>query len=74
MTDPPEEDNRRISVRYKLGGSIKYCPMCLGPLEITNFVSASFVPTDYYCAKCGYSGFIYLEQDTAEQDVEDKNK
>lgn len=73
MTQPPEEDSRRISVRYNLGGTKKYCPECLGPLELTNFVSASFVPTDYYCSNCGYSGLIYLEQ-TAKQDVEDKNK
>ncbi len=43
--------------------SNKLCPRCLSTLKPRSELGGWLVPQDYYCAKCGYAGTVYLEKD-----------
>jgi hypothetical protein len=47
--------------RRSLAGRKKLCPQCLSELTVATKVSGWLVPTFYYCAKCGYSGYVAFE-------------
>lgn len=72
MSDP--EDDRRVSIGYSLGGSLKYCPNCLGRLEAASSLAGWLIPADYECSKCGYRGSVALELDQSLSKEEDKDK
>jgi hypothetical protein len=39
----------------------KLCVNCLAPLYAGSELGGWLVPQDYYCKKCGYKGYVYLE-------------
>lgn len=45
----------------------KLCPNCLARLTKGSALGGWLVPQDYYCQKCGYKGYAYLE-DRREED------
>lgn len=63
--DPPDEDRREptLTRRSPFALSMKLCPRCLTPLNSTNKDLMGFVPAEYFCPKCGYSGSVYLEKE-----------
>jgi len=48
----------------------KYCVNCLSPLEKDSELGGWLVPQDYYCKKCGYRGYVYLEDRRTEDEAE----
>jgi uncharacterized Zn finger protein (UPF0148 family) len=41
----------------------KLCPRCLAPLKELNRSMTGWIPMDYYCPSCGYSGVVYVEKE-----------
>lgn len=39
----------------------KLCVNCLNPLVKGSALGGWLVPQDYFCTKCGYKGYVYLE-------------
>jgi ribosomal protein S27AE len=37
------------------------CPRCLSVLERVGSLGGWLVPQNYYCPRCGYEGFAFLE-------------
>jgi ribosomal protein S27AE len=37
------------------------CPRCLNVLEKVGSLGGWLVPQNYYCPRCGYEGFAFLE-------------
>lgn len=62
---PQDEPGRepRLARRSPFAPAAKLCPRCLAPLRSTNKDLMGFVPPEYYCTRCGYSGSVYLEKD-----------
>jgi len=52
--------------RRSLAGRKKLCPECLSELSIATSVSGWLVPNYYFCSKCGYSGYVALEETPSE--------
>ncbi|MDA4111500.1 MAG: hypothetical protein OK439_03110 [Thaumarchaeota archaeon] len=52
----PKLRRRSLTRRKKL------CPNCLSELHIATSVSGWLVPNYYFCSKCGYSGYVALEE------------
>jgi hypothetical protein len=50
----------------------KLCINCLSPLEKGSQLGGWLVPQDYYCRKCGYKGYVYLEDRRTEDEAADK--
>ncbi len=48
--------------RRKLSGRKKLCPKCLSQLVLASPLSGWLVPEYYGCPKCGYSGYVALEE------------
>ena len=63
-----EGDYKPKLVRRSLAGRKKLCPRCLSELTIATSVSGWLVPNYYFCPKCGYSGYVALENVPAEKD------
>jgi hypothetical protein len=42
---------------------MKLCPKCLNPVRSMNGGLTGFVPMEYYCPKCGYSGAVYVTKE-----------
>jgi predicted RNA-binding Zn-ribbon protein involved in translation (DUF1610 family) len=61
-----DDPDVKISIGYSLGGSIKYCPHCLGRLKIADSIGGWLIPPDYECSNCGYRGSVALEQKDSE--------
>lgn len=59
-----EEREPRLARRSPFTPVTKLCPNCLSPLKELNRAMAGWIPMDYYCPKCGYSGIVYLEKET----------
>ena len=57
------EKGPRLARRSPFAPVTKLCPNCLSPLKELNRVMAGWIPMDYYCPKCGYSGTVYLEKE-----------
>jgi hypothetical protein len=47
----------------------KLCVNCLAPLEKGSELGGWLVPQDYYCKKCGYKGYVYLEDRRSEDGI-----
>ena len=63
--DPDDREHDREPVlarRSPFAPEAKLCPRCLAPLTTTNKDLWGFVPAEYYCQQCGYSGPVFLEQ------------
>ncbi len=46
----------------------KLCVNCLSPLSKGSELGGWLVPQDYYCKKCGYKGYVYLEDRRSEDE------
>jgi uncharacterized OB-fold protein len=40
----------------------KLCPKCLSPVKVVGALSGWVTPPQYFCEKCGYSGFVAVER------------
>lgn len=58
-----EEDERvpRVVRRNPTVPAAKLCPNCLSQLKRGSGLGGWLLPQDYYCPKCGYKGYAYLE-------------
>jgi len=58
-----EEDERvpRVVRRNPAVATAKLCPNCLSRLSRGSGLGGWLVPQDYFCKKCGYKGYAYLE-------------
>ncbi|MDG6919988.1 MAG: hypothetical protein JRN59_00475 [Nitrososphaerota archaeon] len=65
MQPQREPDDREpvLARRSPFEPDIKLCPRCLTPLTQSNKDLWGFVPAEYLCPKCGYSGSVYLEKE-----------
>lgn len=54
--------------RRSLAGRQKLCPQCQSELKIGSPLSGWLVPNFYICEKCGYSGYVALEEAPKEDD------
>jgi uncharacterized protein with PIN domain len=61
----PEEREPRLARRSPFSPVAKLCPKCLSPLNELNRAMAGWIPMEYYCPKCGYSGIVYIEKEPA---------
>jgi uncharacterized protein with PIN domain len=59
----PEEREPRLARRSPFAPVTKRCPKCLTPLKELNRAMTGWVPMEYYCPSCGYSGIVYVEQE-----------
>jgi hypothetical protein len=60
-----EESSSTVEIKLKrrrLAGRRKLCPECLSDLHLVNAISGWLTPSYYFCAKCGYSGYVALEE------------
>lgn len=57
----PKLKRRNLSPRKKL------CPECLSEIRIKTALSGWLVPDYYICDKCGYSGYVALEEISKEE-------
>ena len=48
----------------------KFCINCLSPLEKGSELGGWLLPQDYYCKKCGYKGYVYLEDRRREDEAQ----
>ena len=55
-----DEKDAVLARRSPLELEVKQCPRCLSPLKSVTSDLLGFVPTEYYCTKCGYSGMVYV--------------
>ena len=56
----------RLARRSPFSPEVKLCPKCLSPVKSVNKDLVGFVPAEYYCQKCGYSGMVYVVKDKDE--------
>lgn len=65
MNPEPDPDDREPTLvrRSPFALSVKLCPRCLSPLTSMNKDLMGFVPQEYFCPKCGYSGSVFLEKE-----------
>ncbi len=59
----PEEREPKLARRSPFAPAPKLCPRCLSPLKELNRYMAGWIPMDYYCTSCGYSGTVYVEKE-----------
>jgi len=52
----------------------KYCVNCLSPLLKGSALGGWLVPQDYYCKKCGYKGYVYLEDRRGEDEAASRER
>lgn len=58
-----KEKEPRLARRSPFAPVTKLCPRCLSPLRELNRVMTGWIPMDYYCSKCGYSGTVFIEKE-----------
>ena len=63
----PDEREPVLARRSPFAPETKICPRCLSPLATMNKDLWVFVPSEYYCKKCGYSGSVFLEKGPDEE-------
>jgi hypothetical protein len=68
-SEDPEEGMPRLVRRNPSKLVVKYCVNCLSPLEKGSELGGWLVPQDYYCKKCGYKGYVYLEDRRSEDEL-----
>ncbi len=59
----PDEREPRLARRSPFARAAKLCPKCLSPLKELNRGMTGWIPMDYYCTNCGYSGIVYVEKE-----------
>ena len=68
--DDPAPGVPRIVRRSPIARTPKLCPNCLSLLSPESGLGGCLIPQDYYCPKCGYRGYAYLEQEKRESSAE----
>ncbi|MDA4122687.1 MAG: hypothetical protein OK456_05840 [Thaumarchaeota archaeon] len=76
MQEPgqPKEDAQTNKVDLQIGtprfvrrkafaNRARLCAVCLSPLKKVGELGGWLVPQSYFCPKCGYTGYVYLEPD-----------
>jgi hypothetical protein len=53
----------RFVRRKAFANRAKLCAVCLSPLKRVGELGDWLVPQTYFCPKCGYTGYVYLEPD-----------
>lgn len=66
MSQDADERVPRIVRRNPSKPVTKYCINCLSPLSKGSQLGGWLLPQDYYCDKCGYKGYVYLEDRRSE--------
>ena len=61
--DELEVGTPRLVRRKAFSKAAKLCPTCLTPLKRISELGGWLVPQDYFCPKCGYKGYAFLEAD-----------
>ncbi len=77
LLPPPQDSDEgmpRLVRRNPSKPVTKYCVNCLAPLEKGSELGGWLVPQDYYCKKCGYKGYVYLEDRRSEDEEERREK
>ena len=59
----PDEREPKLARRSPFAPAAKLCPRCLSPLKELNRAMAGWIPMEYYCTNCGYSGMVYVEKE-----------
>ena len=62
----PDAREAKLARRSPFAPEVKLCPKCLSPVRSVNSDLIGFVPAEYYCQKCGYSGMVYVVKDKEE--------
>jgi hypothetical protein len=73
-SEDSDEGMPRLVRRNPSKPVIKYCVNCLSPLEKGSELGGWLVPQDYYCKKCGYKGYVYLEDRRSEDEAANAKK
>jgi hypothetical protein len=68
----PEEREPKLARRSPFVAEVKLCPKCLTPVKSFTADLMGFVPAEYYCPKCGYSGMVYVVKDKDETEGKDE--
>ena len=73
MSQSQDSDERvpRIVRRNPSKPVTKFSVNCLAPLKRGSQLGGWLVPQDYYCEKCGYKGYVYLEDRRSEDEAAD---
>jgi hypothetical protein len=58
-----EDREPKLARRSPFVPEVKLCPKCLSPVRSVTSDLMGFVPPEYYCTKCGYSGMVYVVKD-----------
>ncbi len=66
MSQGAHDDFPRVVRRNPTKPVTKFCVNCLSPLEKGSQLGGWLVPQDYYCSRCGYKGYVYLEDRRSE--------
>lgn len=66
----PDEAMPRLVRRNPSKPVTKYCINCLSPLEKGSQLGGWLLPQDYFCKKCGYKGYVFLEDRRSEDEAE----
>jgi hypothetical protein len=53
----------RFVRRKAFANRARLCAVCLSPLKKVGELGDWLVPQTYYCPKCGYTGYVFLEPD-----------
>jgi hypothetical protein len=62
MTSKDQDPDAPRLVRRKVLAVVpRLCPSCLSPLQRISELGGWMTPQDYFCPKCGYRGYAYLE-------------
>jgi len=72
LMEDPVAGRPRIVRRSPVARTPKLCPKCLSPVTKGSRLGGWLIPQDYYCEKCGYSGYAYLEPDKEKPTEEEK--
>ncbi|MDG7010897.1 MAG: hypothetical protein JRN57_02130 [Nitrososphaerota archaeon] len=59
-----DEREPKLARRSPFAAEVKLCPKCLSPVRSMNKDLMGFVPAEYFCPKCGYSGMVYVVKDS----------
>lgn len=62
----PEGKEPKLARRSPFVLATRLCPRCLNPLTPRNELGGWLVPQDYFCSKCGYSGTVFVEKESAD--------
>lgn len=69
-SEDADEGMPRLVRRNPSKPVVKLCINCLAPLSKGSELGGWLVPQDYYCKRCGYKGYVYLEDRRSEDEAE----